>query len=394
MPPIFDSDMLAEHVPEDRSAGPFPVVRDSRPSNAYTTLARRPVGGRIEVDDRAYHRGSAVTLPFQHSEAMLVVPGDALVWRDETFAKQFGKWNEDFSSPPVPQLVEPANDRLTLSLVATACLLFRDDRNAGLRLLVAGHGTEDEHADLTAARARNLGALLGGDRQSFAASCLAFNVAEDLETIAHFLGRFFGWSFGGFADPRAAFADFRRGYNARLGKPAFEGWFAAALPDSDEITAEDWGGIYDCYSMVIAAMAGVATAGELAAARARVQFAGEGHSGYGSTAPRPKALSRSLTDRRAEILGFRGDVATRIGSDPESTYVICDLTTFDPQWLIAAPKSLYELEPTVRELAGTEPLVLEATLSARPEGLEYVRWLYDHRPAYRGNVDREVEALA
>jgi hypothetical protein len=408
MPKILDGgEVLAIPLPVDRPVDPYRVVRDARPASSYATLSKRPVGGRVEVDDRAYNRGSAVTLPFQYSTAKLVVPAERLIWKDETCASEFEQSNPDafrewdalFAKEATSDLTAPANDRLTLALVAIACLLFAGEENEGVGLLVAGHSARDEDEfgpELATARAENLRALITGGRDKFAQTCVAFNIAADLKPIGHFLGSFFGWAFSAAAvdDPTAAVAEFRTGYNERRGKPSFEGWFGEALADAEGITAADWGGLFDCYSMVIAALAGATTAGDLKTARARVKFVGDGQSGFGSAVTMPGDGFRSRSDRRVEILGFAQDVTTRVSGDLEGAYVACDYLTLEPKWLLATPKTVYTLESSLEEGEGAEPFVIKGTLPKKPEGLDYIDWLFENDPAWHGAVPEDEDEEA
>ena len=404
--PIIEGETLVAPRPVDQGpADPFRVIRDSRPSGAFATLARRPQAGRVEVDDLAYHFGSAVTLPFQRSASTIVVSGPELAWEDPAWAKayresapeQYEQWSAYRKENAATRLVAPALDRLSLTVAAIAILLFADGKNDDLRLLVAGHSARDEDElgpDLAVMRSRNFRALITGDRDGFAASCDAFHVLDDLRPIGHFLGHFFGFAFRSTSvdDEELSAADFRAAYNGRVGSAPYAGYFQEKLTESGRITTADWGALFDCYSLMLAAMVGASTAEELATARGRVKFVGAGSEGYASAIPRAQGTEwRSTSDRRLEVLGFPSAAAESVVADLDTAYIGYDLVPFDPKWFLELPSVVDLGEPTLRIEDVDEKTVIEATLPVRPHGLAYIRTLLRNRPSWPGNDVAEEE---
>jgi hypothetical protein len=378
--------VLPAPPPETKKLG---AIRDARPVGSFTTFGKAPPAWRLEVDDLAFHAGSAVTLPFQRAPdgEKLTLKGDELDWRDDEFVKaykdsspeRFKEWEAAGQKPP-EQLEAPGSlDNTSLSLLAVVYKLL--ELNSDLKVVVAGHGESSEDDKLADARATNFAALLTGDRDAFAKSCLAFSTPDDYLDIGHLLGRCFGWAFSDEArrDEKVALGEFRRGYNALTKVGDLKSFFPKELPlDGDHATGDDWGGLYDCYMVVLAALVGKKKPDDLKSFRSRVKFLDDDKKslGFGKQVALPTGTGwRSQAARRVEILFLPSEVtsaAKQRGVAGVYEPGLCELTQIDPKLFIKPVEVLDKREFSESdEVDDDEKLSIDIKLPKKPEGDHY-----------------------
>jgi len=399
--PLIDGDVPCALLPPNPALGPKKVsaIRDSQPNAASNTLAKSPPAARLEIEDVAYNPGSAVTLPLIPS-APVELPREACNWENGDWAAAYRASAPDeyarFRLDPERE-ISASGGTLHQSTLALPAIVYRVlEKNAALKLVVAGHSDVDEQADtLAAARAENLRAILTGDRDQFIATCQAHSAAEDLSVIGQFVGSTFGWSWteAEQRDLRKAVATFRAGYNHDTGQPGYAEFFKQPLPtDQPDLGPADWGGLFDCYMLVLTALMGGKSLRDLARFRSMVKFVDDDKRscGYRSTVPRDAAYKwRSQGQRRVEVLFIPEDVAPRVksrGVELIFTSAACEFVQVDPKWFNAAPEVKVDVEPSMsfRPLDSGH-LQLTVTLPKRTPDLDYFDYLLENPPKWPGN---------
>ena len=402
-----DDDAYALADPEAASGKAIHLVRDGKPHGDFNTLRAAPPAARIEIEDLAFHPGSAVMLP--------TVPGPPLedeedyVWEEEewleVYAKQWPKLSGKMQEIPEDEGGEQeASERSTLEAIAVAYRFLK--KNPDLRLFLAGHAdaSEEQATELSIERGRNVAALLTGDREGFVASCEAFSVPRDAWRMCRYFAHVFGWdcdpgpSESGLDSGAAgeALARFRASYNQ---------FFHKEIPVEGSLGAEDWGAFFDACMKVLASLLGLEEESGLAEWRSAVQFVASDRQshGYGALVTIPRETSgrwRSKENRRVEILAFPSGALPSLGeaesAGKSSVYGtgLYEIVPVEPRGRIAEPIGFPdELEAQVvdHEDGGEDlpDLTISATLPNLRERLEkdpfaYIDYLAENPPRWPG----------
>ena len=191
--------------------------------------------------------------------------------------------------------------------VIAAALRFAE-AHPGKRLKLIGHtdtcGSRSYNQTLSEDRAKNVHAVLTGDRDGWASACQARHHVEDWQRILKWVHEAHGWD----CDPgdidnvygptsQAARERFRARYNEE---------FAASIPVRGPQGEADWKAFFDLYDASIAQLMGVTT-DDLPAARARLVLLDPPTLGCGEQWPkegRDVDDLRSEANRRVELVFF------------------------------------------------------------------------------------------
>jgi hypothetical protein len=392
------SEMLFEppiHDPFSRSD--VHAVRDTLPSQAYNTFIRRPPAARLEIDDLAYHEGSALTLPMMppltetelEPWSYLDEEWDAALKKSspeyyEALQKDVGEREEDYS---------PSLSRSTLVLAAV--VLAAAGANSSLRLVVAGHAdaNEDDADALSEARAKNFLSIVAGDRDTFIGTTKQYHSPLDIGTVGYFLASTFGWPWPPAAgtDAKLAASLLRTSYNAAAKQEKAAPFFAKPLPvDSDDFTDADFGAVYDCYQFALAAILGVTTPDALGELRAKLQYANSGapSAGYGASVDLDKHVTwRSRARRRVEVLFVDQKNAGAIQKRGVGRVYDPDLFAFahfTPNWIEPKVWLASEDKPAIGDDEDAGSIEVDVNIRKKPEGLDYFDDLLEHPPAWPG----------
>lgn len=374
---IIEGDVPCQLMPREEPAEPRDAraIRDSVPKGSFSTLVKNPLAARLEIDDLAYSKGSAVTLPVLPASSAPEASHVEPTWEDPSWAAEYREsapalyeaLQHAAEQPESAGSEDPAYDRVTLALVAIIYRII--ENNPELRLLVAGH-SDAEEADgdeLARGRARNFCALLTGDRELFIATCAAHSAAADFDPIGHFVAAAFGWGWRTGGDPQDALRGFRAAYNEARSTASFKSFFKQPLTVDAALGADDWGALYDCYLVVIAALMGTTSESGLSRFRSALRFVDPDHpaQAFGAAVPREAAVTwRSLAQRRVEVLFFPADLVDSIkrrGASGVYQPGLCDFLQVDPRWFNAQVKNRHEGELSVTESSS------EAGASSRRE---------------------------
>lgn len=221
---------------------------------------------------------------------------------------------------------------LTGIAVIAAALRFAE-QHPGKRLLVVGHtdtaGSRSYNQALSEDRAKNVLAVLTGDRDGWATACQGRHRVEDWQRILAWVHQAHGWD----CDPgpvdgvygpmsRGARERFRSRYNDELG-----GTLAVRGPQHED----DWKAFFDLYDASTAQLLGVGT-GDLPAARQRLVLLEPPTLGCGEQWPKERRSEdalRSEANRRVELVFFDdGEVPDLAGETPPAASLYGDERRF------------------------------------------------------------------
>ena len=398
----IDPDSLFEPPPHERESKlDVHAVRDAQPSSAFNTINIRPPAARLEIEDAAYHEGSAVTLPLLPP---LTRPRHEL-WSflDDEWAKAMQDSAPEHYELLQQELVEEDDDwpvfgRSTLLLAAI--VIEAAGREPSARLIVAGHADagEGDAEALSAARAQNFLAIVAGDRDLFVTTTKQYSRTGDMAVIGSFLASTFGWPWTAQAnaDFAVAAALLRRSYNAAAKQKTAAPFFPQALPDdSPQFTDADLGALYDCYQFALAALLGVTTPDALATLRAKLRFADDASPsfGYGDAIARDKQPAwRSHAQRRVEAVFVAEENVTPLIKRGMAHLYDRDLFSFAhylPHWLLRRVWLASDEKPQLGEEEDDGTLDVEVTIPKKPEGLDYFDDLLKRPPSWPGDDEDE-----
>lgn len=164
------------------------------------------------------------------------------------------------------------SDRRASVFVALRKIFVYALRNPDKKLMLVGHSDATESTKLSEARARNVYALLKGERDEWAELCNAHHQTVDVQSILQWASREHGFA----CDPgqldgvpgdwtRTALERFRRRYNDE---------FSGTLAVRGTVGVADWRAFYDLYEVSLARFLCVPE-GELASRRCKLAFCGE-----------------------------------------------------------------------------------------------------------------------
>lgn len=373
------------------------AVRDTQPSQAYNTLNLRPLAGRLEIDDLAYHEGSALTLPMMpplsktESESWSFVDAE---W-EEALKKSAPEYHEALQKDVEAREDDQSPDLRRPTLVLAAIVLAAAQSNSALRLVVAGHADSSESGAvaLSEARAKNFLAIVTGDRDAFIQTVKQYNSPLDIGTVGYFLATTFGWPWTAAASKDAALATtmLRASYNAAAKQEKAAPFFTQELPtDSTEFTDADFGAVYDCYQFALAAILGATTPDALGELRAKLQYADEGtpSAGYGSSVDLDKqTVWRSRARRRVEVLFVDQQNVPAIEKRGMTRVYDPDLFAFahfTPNWIEQPVWLTTDDQPSLGEEEDAGGTEVDVTIRKKPEGLDYFDDLLEHPPSWPG----------
>lgn len=249
-------------------------------------------GVRVPMEDENFHFDSAVMLPVRRAE-------DA------------------------PDL--PIQDRLSGLAALQACYEHAQAHPED-KVVVAGHADRSNHSGdpnfnlkLSLLRAKNVLALLVGDREGWAEIAHQRHRTEDIQAILQWVAREFGFD----CDPgevdgdlgpdtRRATAGFQRAYNAGFG---------GALAVDGVVGPETWKAIFDVYVEELKRLLDVDDAG-LASLQRGIEFADPGHQAVGCGDNHPAAAvlaSSNAAPSRGATGGSAGAVGSRAAARPGDT---------------------------------------------------------------------------
>ena len=273
----------------------------------FTALTRG--ASRLEVEDAFFNTGSAMMLPD--------VPGQQTPG---------GPQNVEFSNHEMWAALHLAHPEFSITMRTTpfdpgahgadedgredglhvilAALRFLE-QNPAHKLVAAGHadraGDDAFNLRLSAARGRNVVAVLEGRRAEFVDSCALLHSAEDDGVVLHYAARTRGWMCDP-ADPSRPTRD-----EMRIFQQSFNADFGAKIAADGAVGNETRGAYFDLYQSDLETRAGSPDA--LRALRSHIRFVDPGHKvlACGERFPIENAEAdglRSQRNRRVELLFF------------------------------------------------------------------------------------------
>jgi N-acetyl-anhydromuramyl-L-alanine amidase AmpD len=232
--------------------------------------------------------------------------------------------------------------------VIAAALRFAE-AHPDKRLKLIGHtdtsGSRSYNQTLSEDRAKNVHAVLTGDRDGWASACQARHRVEDWQRILKWVHEAHGWD----CDPgevdnvygpmtQAARERFRTRYNEDFG---------ASIPVRGAQSEADWKAFFDLYDVSIAQLMGVATT-DLPAARQKLVFLDPPTMGCGEQWPkegRNVHNLRSEVNRRVELVFFdEGEVPDFASETPPGASLYGDERRFPKRRIPIGGAAFVEIE--------------------------------------------------
>lgn len=232
--------------------------------------------------------------------------------------------------------------------VIAAALRFGEE-HPDKRLLVVGHtdtaGSRSYNKTLSEDRAKNVHAVLTGDRDGWASSSQARHKVEDWQQILKWAHEAHGWD----CDPgdvdnaygpmsRQARERFRARYNEE---------FEASIAERGPQCEDDWKAYFDLYDVSLAQLLGVPTS-DLAGLRQGLTFLDPPLLACGEQWPkegRNEDNLRSEVNRRVELLFFdEGEVPDMSGESPPGASLYGDEKRFPKRRIPIGGAAFVELE--------------------------------------------------
>ena len=254
--------------------------------------------------------------------------------------------------------------------VIAAALRFAEE-HPDKRLKIIGHtdtsGSRSYNQTLSEDRAKNVHAVLTGDRDGWASACQARHRVEDWQRILKWVHEAHGWD----CDPgevdnaygpasQAARERFRTRYNEEFGE---------SIPVRGAQSEADWKAFFDVYDVSIAQLMGVTT-DDLPAARQRLVLLDPPTLGCGEQWPkegRNVDNLRSEVNRRVELVFFdEGEVPDFASETPPGASLYGDERRFPRRRIPIGGAAFVELE--VVDLGGN-PVRSEAYELDLPHGV-------------------------
>jgi len=219
------------------------------------------------------------------------------------------------------------------------------------QLLVAGHtdssGSDGHNRELSERRAENVRLWLAGDAEGWSTHCQGNFERADFKAVHAWAQHHLGWS----TDPGEL--DNAWHGQARRARDVFRGECEAVLAIELEHDVaqnkEDWRGIHDLYSLIVARYLDI-EAEDLLALRRSFRFCEPATLACGEDFPRDRPGQNnptSATDRRVDVLFFDPDEQPQPGGSPpgaeiyaEHEYVLHEL---DPCDLDPLTPAIYEI---------------------------------------------------
>jgi N-acetyl-anhydromuramyl-L-alanine amidase AmpD len=254
--------------------------------------------------------------------------------------------------------------------VIAAALRFAE-HDPGKRLKIIGHtdtsGSRSYNQTLSEDRAKNVHAVLGGDRDGWAAACQARHRVEDWQRILKWVHEAHGWD----CDPgevdnvygpqsQAARERFRARYDEEFG---------ASIAVRGSQREDDWRAFFDLYDASLAQLLGVATS-DLPGLRQKLVLLDPPTMGCGEQWPkegREVDDLRSEVNRRVELVFFDdGEVPDLASETPPGASLYGDERRFPKRRIPIGGAAFVELE--VVDLGGN-PVPSEAYELDLPHGV-------------------------
>lgn len=237
---------------------------------------------------------------------------------------------------------------LTGLAVIAAALRF-GEQNPGKRLKIIGHtdtsGSRSYNQALSEDRAKNVHAVLTGDRDGWASACQARHRVEDWQRICKWVHEAHGWD----CDPGDiddVYGPMSQGARERF-RARYNEEFGASLAERGPQREDDWKAFFDLYDASLAQLMGVATS-DLAGLRQGLVFLSPPTMGCGEQWPKEGREAdnlRSEVNRRVELVFFdEGEVPDFAGETPPGASLYGDERRFPKRRIPLHGAAFVELE--------------------------------------------------
>lgn len=291
------------------------VSRHYKDSDTHDTLDILLTACTLELEDLGYSHNSAVTLPVLPTS----VGDDASTAYEKILPDDVSstdKFNPDmcesFANGERSEacIEEESWRRSTLNLIAITYHFLK--KNPAYKLLVAGHtdrsGEDEYNFVLSEKRARNVLALLKGDRNAWLETISNQYKVEDYQRICAHYAEFFGW------DCHPGAIDGVHGQHTATAlrdlQAYYNNYFKKSITVDGIIGPQTWGAIFDLYMEELAGLLGVKR-DKLDGQRADLRFVDDtGFIGCGERFPIDEPCRDSflsVKNRRVELLFFNED---------------------------------------------------------------------------------------
>lgn len=240
--------------------------------------------------------------------------------------------------------------------VIAAALRFAE-AHPDKRLKVIGHtdtsGSRGYNQALSEDRAKNVHAVLTGDRDGWASACQARHRVEDWQRILKWVSEAHGWD----CDPGEvdnAYGPLTQHARERF-RARYNEDFSASIAVHGPQSEDDWKAFFDLYDVCVAQLMGVATTA-LPGLRGGLVFLDPPTMGCGEQWPkegRSEDNLRSAVNRRVELVFFdEGEIPDLAGETPPGASLYGDDRRFPKRRIPIGGASFVELE--VVDLGGNE----------------------------------------
>jgi N-acetyl-anhydromuramyl-L-alanine amidase AmpD len=237
---------------------------------------------------------------------------------------------------------------LTGIAVIAAALRF-GEQHPGKRLVVIGHtdtsGSRSYNQTLSEDRAKNVHAVLTGDRDGWAAACQARHRVEDWQRILEWVHEAHGWDCdpGGVDD---VYGPMSQGARERF-RARYNDEFGGSLTVRGPQREDDWRAFFDLYDVSLAQLLGVPVS-ELPGLRQRLTLLSPPTLGCGEQWPkegRSVDNLRSEVNRRVELVFFDdGEIPDLAGETPPGASLYGDDRRFPKRRIPIGGAAFVELE--------------------------------------------------
>ena len=291
------------------------ISRHHKDSDTHDTLDILLTACTLEFEDLCYSHNSAVTLPVLPTSAGddASTAFEKILPDDVSSVEEFNPaMCDSFASRErsVAFIDEEAWRRSTLNLIAITYHFLK--KNPAYKLLVAGHtdqsGEDEYNFVLSEKRARNVMALLKGDRDAWLETITNQYRVEDYQRICAHYAEFFGWD----CHPGPVDGDHGQRTSTALRdlQAYYNNYFDKNISVDGIIGPQTWGAIFDLYMEELAGLLGIERDG-LEGQRADLRLVDDtGFIACGERFPIDEPCRdsfRSVRNRRVELLFFNED---------------------------------------------------------------------------------------